>query len=336
MRKQNRGTVLVVEDEPMNAELVTRLLTDDGFAVDVVRDGASALAAIALRPPDVVLLDWMLPRVTGIEVCERLKRDPSTRLIPVVMLTGLGEREHRLAGIAAGADDFLRKPYDLEELRARVRSLARLKQYTDELDSAESVITSLALTVEARDASTDGHCQRLALYATALGRSINVSSDEMAALERGGYLHDVGKIGIPDSILLKPGPLTDDERLLMQRHTIIGERLCGNLRSLASVRPIVRWHHERLDGSGYPDGLRGHEIPLTAQIVGVVDVFDAVTTARPYRDALPVERAREFLLAEVRAARFSPDLVGEFLRLLDSGRLDEIADPEAEGYMGAA
>ena len=336
MRKQNRGTVLVVEDEPMNAELVTRLLTDDGFAVDVVRDGASALAAIALRPPDVVLLDWMLPRVTGIEVCERLKRDPSTRLIPVVMLTGLGEREHRLAGIAAGADDFLRKPYDLEELRARVRSLARLKQYTDELDSAESVITSLALTVEARDASTDGHCQRLALYATALGRSINVSSDEMAALERGGYLHDVGKIGIPDSILLKPGPLTDDERLLMQRHTIIGERLCGNLRSLASVRPIVRWHHERLDGSGYPDGLRGHEIPLTAQIVGVVDVFDAVTTARPYRDALPVERARDFLMAEVRAGRFSPDLVGEFLRLLDSGRLDEIADPEAEGYMGAA
>ena len=336
MRKQNRGTVLVVEDEPMNAELVTRLLTDDGFAVDVVRDGASALAAIALRPPDVVLLDWMLPRVTGIEVCERLKRDPSTRLIPVVMLTGLGEREHRLAGIAAGADDFLRKPYDLEELRARVRSLARLKQYTDELDSAESVITSLALTVEARDASTDGHCQRLARYATALGRAIGVSQEELGALERGGYLHDVGKIGIPDSILLKPGPLTDDERLLMQQHTIIGERLCGNLRSLASVRPIVRWHHERLDGSGYPDGLGGDRIPLCARIVGVVDVFDAVTTSRPYRGALPAERARELLLAEVRMGRFSADLVGEFLSLLDSGRLDGIADPEAENYVGAA
>ena len=333
MRKPNRGTVLVVEDEPMNAELVSRLLTDDGFAVDVVRDGASALAAIALRPPDVVLLDWMLPRITGIEVCERLKRDPSTRLIPVVMITGLGEREHRLAGIAAGADDFLRKPYDLEELRARVRSLTRLKQYTDELDSAASVITSLALTVEARDASTDGHCQRLALYATALGRAISVSHEELAALERGGYLHDVGKIGIPDAVLLKPGPLTDDERLLMQQHTVIGERLCGNLRSLASVRPIVRWHHERLDGSGYPDGLCGDAIPLTAQIVGVVDVFDAVTTARPYRGALPVERARDLLLAEVRTGRFSPDLVGEFLRLLDTGNLDAIADSE---YMGAA
>jgi cyclic di-GMP phosphodiesterase len=333
MRRQTRGTVLVVEDEPMNAELVSRLLIEDGFAVEVVRDGASALAAVALRPPDVVLLDWMLPRVTGIEVCERLKRDPNTRLIPIVMLTGLGEREHRLAGIAAGADDFLRKPYDLEELRARVRSLARLKQYTDELDSAASVITSLALTVEARDASTDGHCQRLALYATALGRAIGVSPEELAALERGGYLHDVGKIGIPDAVLLKPGPLTGDERLLMQQHTVIGERLCGNLRSLASVRPIVRWHHERLDGSGYPDGLRGDAVPLTAQIVGVVDVFDAVTTARPYRGALSTVRARELLTAEVRTGRFSSDLVGEFLRLLDAGRLDGIADPE---YMGAA
>ena len=336
MRKANRGTVLVVEDEPMNAELVTRLLTDDGFTVDVVRDGASALAAIALRPPDVVLLDWMLPRVSGIDVCERLKRDKNTRLIPVVMMTGLADREHRLAGIAAGADDFVSKPYDLDELRARVRSLTRIKQYTDELDSAESVITSLALTIEARDASTDGHCQRLARYATALGRAIGVSQEELGALERGGYLHDVGKIGIPDSILLKPGPLTDDERLLMQQHTIIGERLCGNLRSLASVRPIVRWHHERLDGSGYPDGLGGDRIPLCARIVGVVDVFDAVTTSRPYRGALPAERARELLLTEVRMGRFSADLVGEFLSLLDSGRLDGIADPEAETYVGAA
>ena len=336
MPTQDRGTVLVVEDEPMNAELLRRLLTDDGFTVDVVRDGASALAAVALRPPDVVLLDWMLPRVTGIEVCERLKRDPSTRLIPVVMLTALGEREHRLAGIAAGADDFLRKPYDLEELRARVRSLTRLKQYTDELDSAASVITSLALTIEARDASTDGHCQRLARYATALGRAIELPAEDVAALQRGGYLHDVGKIGIPDAILLKRGPLTDDERLLIQQHTLIGERLCGNLRSLASVRPIVRWHHERLDGSGYPDGLSGDAIPLSAQIVGVVDVFDAVTTARPYRGALPVTRARDLLLAEVRVGRFSPDLVAVFLRLIDSGRLDGIVDAGAEDYVGAA
>ena len=320
----------------MNAELVSRLLTDDGFVVDVVRDGASALAAIALRPPDVVLLDWMLPRVSGIEVCERLKRDKKTRLIPVVMLTGLTDREHRLAGIAAGADDFVSKPYDLDELRARVRSLTRLKQYTDELDSAESVITSLALTVEARDASTDGHCQRLARYATALGRAVGVSQDELAALERGGYLHDVGKIGIPDSILLKAGPLSSDERLLMQRHTVIGERLCGDLRSLSSVRPIIRWHHERLDGSGYPDGLCGERIPLCAQIVGVVDVFDAVTTARPYRGALPVDRARDLVVAEVRAGRFSPDLVAEFLRLLDTGRLDGIAEHEPEKYVGAA
>ena len=323
MMIRNRGPVLVVEDDPQNARLVSRLLASDGFDVTVVRDGPSALSAIAASPPGVVLLDWMLPGMNGIEICERLKREPQTRLIPIVMLTGLGAREHRLAGISAGADDFLTKPFDAEELRARVRSLTRLKQYTDELESAESVITSLALTVEARDQATDGHCQRLAAYATALGAVLDVDEDGLAALERGAYLHDVGKIGIPDAVLLKPGPLTADERVLMQQHTVIGERLCGNLKSLTAVRPIVRHHHERLDGSGYPDGLRGDEIPLFAQIVGVVDTFDAITTSRPYREARTACEARDELLADVRGGRFDGELVGAFIDLVDSGQLPE-------------
>jgi putative two-component system response regulator len=323
MMIRNRGPVLVVEDDPQNARLVSRLLSGDGFDVTVVHDGPSALAAIETSPPGVVLLDWMLPGMNGIEICERLKRDPQTRLIPIVMLTGLGARENRLAGIGAGADDFLTKPFDAEELRARVRSLTRLKQYTDELESAESVITSLALTVEARDHATEGHCQRLAAYATALGAALDVDEDGLAALERGAYLHDVGKIGIPDAVLLKPGPLTPDERLLMQQHTVIGERLCGNLRSLTAVRPIVRHHHERLDGSGYPDGLRGDEIPLFAQIVGVVDTFDAITTSRPYREARTADEARDELLADVRGGRFDGELVGAFIELVDSGHLPD-------------
>jgi putative two-component system response regulator len=312
-----RGSVLIVEDDPQNARLLTRLLTADGFAVDVVGDGAAALMAVAQRPPDVILLDWMLPKMTGIEVCQRLKRDRTTRLIPVVLLTALDAREHRLAGINAGADDFLTKPYNAEELRARVHSLVRLKRYTDELDYAESVITSLALTVEARDATTDGHCQRLAYYATALGAAIGMSEDELASLDRGGYLHDVGKIGIPDTILLKPGELTRDEYARMQQHTVIGERLCGNLRSLAPVRPIVRHHHERLDGSGYPDGLRGSAIPLSAQIVGIVDAFDAITMTRPYRASRSREQASDELVADVGSGLFDRDLVSEFLRLVE-------------------
>jgi putative two-component system response regulator len=317
-----RGRVLVVEDDPQNARLLTRLLTSDGFVVDVVGDGAAALSAVAQRPPDVILLDWMLPKLTGIEVCERLKRDLATRLIPVVLLTALDARENRLAGINAGADDFLTKPYNAEELRARVQSLVRLKHYTDELDFAESVITSLALTVEARDASTDGHCQRLAYYATALGAAIGMSDDELASLDRGGYLHDVGKIGIPDTILLKAASLTKEEYVLMQQHTVIGERLCGNLRSLAPVRPIVRHHHERLNGCGYPDGLRGDAIPLSAQIVGIVDAFDAITMSRPYRAARSREQAFEELEADGRSGLFDRELVSEFLRLVQGRAVD--------------
>lgn len=323
MRADGRiaGSVLVVEDDAQGARLLTRLLAADGWAVKVVGDGASALDSIRTQPPDIVLLDWMLPRLSGLEVCNRLKQDPSTRLIPVVVLTGLDAREHRLAAIEAGADDFLTKPFNAEELRARVRSLVRLKRYTDELDLAESVITSLALTVEARDEYTDGHCQRLSRYSTALGARLGLGGDDLGALERGGYLHDVGKIGIPDAVLLKPGALTNIEYRQMQQHTLIGERLCGNLRSLRDVRGIIRHHHERLDGSGYPDGLKGDKIPLLAQIVGVVDTFDAITTTRPYRPSRTWAEACEALMADVRAGRLNGDIVTTFVSLLESGQL---------------
>jgi putative two-component system response regulator len=284
------AVILVVDDEPQNLRLIARVLTLDGYAMLTAGDSASALAAIARVRPDVILLDVQLPGIDGFEVCRRIKQDPATRLTPVVMITGLRAREDRIAGIDAGADDFLTKPFDAEELRARVRSLLRLKRYTNDLESAESVIFSLALTVEARDAYTDGHCQRLAGYASALGEALSLSPDDLAALRRGAYLHDVGKIGVPDAVLQKPSRLTDVEFDLMKRHTIIGERLCGTLRSLAPVRSIVRHHHELLDGSGYPDGLRGDAVPLLAQIVAIADVYDAITTTRPYRMAAPPEQ----------------------------------------------
>jgi putative two-component system response regulator len=313
----SRGRVLIVEDDLQNARLLKRIVNADDFDADIVHDGASALSAIAAKPPDLVLLDWVLPGLTGLEVCQQLKSDRATRLIPVIILTGLDARESRLQGIQAGADDFLTKPFDRGELQARVRSLARLKLYTDELDSAETIIRSLALTIEARDECTEGHCQRLAGYATMLGAALNLPSEVQAALEKGGFLHDVGKIGIPDSVLLKPSRLTPEETAVMRQHTIIGERLCGDLRSLGAVRPIVSSHHERLDGSGYPDGLCGSAIPLTAQIIGIVDTFDAVTTTRPYRPARSRAQGCEELLEDARSGRFDRDLVDEFIQLID-------------------
>jgi len=309
------GTVLVVDDSSSSVKLLGRWLTIDGHRVLFASNGLEALQIVHTDSPDLVLMDVMMPELDGFETCRRLKSDPVTRLVPVILVTALAESRDRVRGLDVGADDFLTKPVNSSELVARVRSLLRIKRYTDELDSAESVIVSLAMTIEARDPNTDGHCQRLARYAARLGTALGLSEEDIAALARGGYLHDIGKVGIPDAVLLKPGPLTPEEFRVMHQHTLIGDRLSGELRSLRHVRPIVRSHHERLDGSGYPDGLRGRAVPLLAQIMGVVDVFDALTTQRPYKAALPAARAYEALLDESRRGWRDRALVDAFFAL---------------------
>jgi putative two-component system response regulator len=251
----------------------------------------------------------------GFGLCRALKNSPSTRFVPVVLITGARERDDTVQGAEAGADDFLTKPIDLQELTARVRSLVRMKYAVDELDSAESVIISLALAVEARDAYTAGHSHRLAGYSVLLGTQVGLSPRELLALRRGGYVHDIGKIAMPDSILLKAGSLTDREFDVLKQHTVIGEQLCGPLRSLELVRPIVRHHHERLDGSGYPDGLCGDAIPLLAQVLSVVDQYDAITSSRPYRPAMTHEFALRELNADVERGKLAAPLVRAFSSL---------------------
>jgi len=304
-----------------NRKLVASILTRDGYLLEFADDGRAALDRVARDQPDLVLMDVMMPHVNGFDACQALKRNPATRLVPVVLVTALQNSEDRIRGLDAGADDFISKPFNAHELRARVRSLIRIKRYTDDLDTAESVIVSLALTIEARDRYTEGHCQRLAAYASALGRYIGLSDEDVAALARGGFLHDIGKVGIPDAILLKTERLTRSEYDVMKQHTIIGDRLCGELRSLRRVRPIVRHHHERLDGSGYPDGLRGDAIPLLAQVTAIVDVFDALTTRRPYKDAVPAEQAYEELASEAARGLHRRDLVDALVFLGRRGRL---------------
>ena len=291
------ANILVADDDDTSARFLKRLLAREGHRVQVVRNEEAALSTCAADPPDLVLID-LVEHGQGFHVCRSLKENPSTRFIPVVIVTSQSDKGERLRGIEAGADDFLIKPFDVGELRARVRSLVRIKRFTDELESAESIILGLGATIEARDPCTRGHCQRLSRYAIGLGTSIGLKSDDVDALNRGGFLHDIGKIAIPDYVLLKHGALDAVETELMREHPLVGDALCAGLRSLRPVRPIVRHHHERLDGTGYPDGLRSAQVPLLAQIVGIVDVFDALTTERPYRTPVTVENAFQILQDE--------------------------------------
>ncbi len=309
-------TILIADDELSHLALVSRVIERLCYRVISARNGRDALESLEKSNPDLVVLDVNMPVIDGIEVCRVIKENPATRLTPVILLTGLSEVADRVSGLNAGADDFLVKPFIVAELEARIRALMRAKRAIDRLDSAESIIFSLASTIEARDPITRGHCERLAEYAAALGRHLGLDSDTTATLHRGGVLHDIGKIGVADTILLKDGLLTAAEHAAMQRHTTIGDTLCCEFRSLADVRPIVRHHHERLDGSGYPDRLAGDRIPLPAQIISIVDAFDAMTTDRPYRSALSSEHAFAELRREVLMGWKDASLVESFIKMM--------------------
>jgi putative two-component system response regulator len=306
-----RARIIVVDDDPGMRELLTAMVEGLGHDAVAVPDGVAALAAIAEKPPDLVLSDVNMPGINGFDLCRRLKASLGTRLIPVVLITGIGD-EFKLQGIEAGADDFFTKPFSQGDLRVRIRAALRMKAFTDDLESAEAVLCTLGKSIEIRDPYTEGHCERLADYAAALGRALQLGEEALGALRRGGYLHDLGKVAVPDAILLKPGRLTPAERAILRGHPSAGEEICRPLRSLHAVLPIIRSHHERQDGSGYPDGLQGEAIPLTARILQVADVFDALTTDRPYHRAVPHEAALDALDAETRQGWWDPRVVGAF------------------------
>jgi putative two-component system response regulator len=289
--------VLVVDDGAANRELMRMYLSTIDCDVRLASDGVTALEMIEADPPDLVLLDVRMPHMDGYEVCRRIKAMPGGKLLPVVMITGLSQTRHRVAALDAGADDFMAKPVEGAELTARVRSALRLKELYNTLDGAEHVIFSLATAVEAKDSFTEKHTHRVGESARLLGQRLGMPDNALDTLYRGGIIHDIGKIGVSDSILHKPGPLEGLEVPQMQAHVAIGENIVRPLRSTSGLLPIIRHHHERFDGTGYPDGLRAREIPRVARIVSVCDAFDALVNDRPYRTRRSTEEAIAVLRA---------------------------------------
>jgi putative two-component system response regulator len=313
--------ILVVDDQPSIAGLMSQLLTIRGYSVVTASDAEQAEAEVRKQLPDLILSDVMMPGKSGYDLCRTLKENPATRLIPFVLITGLSDSSDKVRGIEAGADDFLNKPVLAEELIARVKSLLRVKEFTDELETADSVLCTLGLIVEGRDPYTEGHCERLSVRAADLGRHLGMDEDSILALKRGGYLHDLGKIAVPDEILKKGSDLTPVEWAVMKLHPITGENICRPLHSLRLVLPIIRHHHEHSDGSGYPDGLTRADIPVLPRVLQVVDVYDALRTARSYKLPQTHEQAANTMREEARRGLWDAELVAEYFSMLEQKRL---------------
>jgi putative two-component system response regulator len=314
--------ILVVDDEPPVLDLLVRVLRRDGYTPITATNGLEALELVSREAPDLILLDVTMPGLDGFAVCQRLKDNEATALIPVTMFTGLDDREHRQRGLEVGADDFLTKPFDHSLLRARIRSQLRIKRLTDQLERTESVIFMLALAVEAKDTYTEGHLRRLSSYSEQLAVAIGLSPAQVKAVRFGGLLHDIGKISIDDAILCKPGKLTEEEYAQIKRHPEYGARIIQAMRFASDVGPIIRHHHERWDGKGYPAGLAGAAIPIGARIVSIVDAYDAMMTDRPYRKSLGLEETLR-RLREGRGREWDPELLDRFVAMVTDGELAE-------------
>lgn len=320
---EERPTILILDHTEVNRRLLRSMLKAERYRILEARHPSEAVALLSSESVDLVILDLVLTGMSGPEFCRVLKSDRRGQLIPVLMLTSVRGAENEIEGIESGADEYLLKPVHPAVLRSRVRAMVRHKLAINTLEEAESILFALAQAIEQRDAYTAGHCERLACYSVAIGMALGLPRTQLLALHRGGFLHDIGKISIPDAILHKPGPLTAAEWALVKRHPVKGEEICSEMKSLRPVLPIIRSHHERWDGSGYPDGLRGNQIPLVARILQISDVYDALTTARPYKPALPPAEALGVLTEEAKRGWRDPELVAVFGELHRKGVIEK-------------
>ncbi len=343
--------ILVVDDEEMIRRLSSTLLTRLGYEVTEAVDGVDGLEKVIANPPDLILLDIQMPRMDGLEVARRLKESPDTKHIPIVIVSSFSDLEPRVKALEIGVDDFLSKPVDRTELRARVQSLLKVKAYNDHMLHYQKVLEEevikrteqlrlaydelktttdrlqrasldtifrLSQAAEYKDEDTGSHIKRMGYYSATIARQLNMNDAEVEAILYAAPMHDIGKIGIPDRILLKPGKLDKDEWETMKQHTVIGKDLLKGSESelLRMGETIALSHHEKWDGTGYPVGMRAADIPLVGRITAIADVFDALTSRRPYKDPFPVEKALA-IIQENRGTHFDPTVVDAFFTVKD-------------------
>jgi putative two-component system response regulator len=319
-----RMRLLVVEGNPGDAAVLESMLSPLNCDVIKAADAEAALRVVAHSDVDLILLDLMMSDTQGLEACRRLKEDDATRKIPVVMITARDDSDSKVRAIDAGADDVITKPPNKAELLARVKALIRTKKLNDSLVSTESVLFSLANAVEAKDRYTDGHVKRVSMLAVDLGRMMDLSARDIEALRVGGILHDIGKIGVPDSVLNKPGPLDPGEWDMLKTHPDVGYRVAEPLKPiLKGALDVIRYHHEKLDGSGYPNRMKGEEIPIVARVMAVVDIYDALTTDRAYRKAMPKEKALSMILQDAHTGGLDKAIVSNLMTLVSGSSTNE-------------
>lgn len=319
----NRARILIVDDNETNVELICMHLKPFDYDLIKAYDGDEALQMIQEEAPDLILLDLMMPRISGYEVCQKVKENPTTAFIPIIIITALRELDDKIKAMELGADDFLIKPFNKIELVTRIKSLLRLKQMYDEMEHVESMIFALAEALEAKDIYTRGHSERVAKYSVILAREMGMTDKEVAVIKKGSLLHDIGKIGVKDSVLNKVEKLTQEEIAHIRTHPARGYEICKSLKSFKEYLPCIRWHHERMDGKGHPDGLNGEHIPLTARICSITDAFDAMTSNRPYRKGVSPLQAANIFERELDSGQWDPELLKVFINLIRNSYMEE-------------
>lgn len=323
------STILIVDDEASNRETLVSILEPDGYQLALAENGHEAIEQARDIQPDVILLDVMMPGMDGFEVCQSIRREYRLAEVPILFITALDDRQSLLNGLEAGADDFITKPFNRHELRARLKSITNLNRYhklleerrqlneahQNLLNAYDETIAGWSHAMDLRDRETEGHTLRVTQLVLALAQAVDIRDEQLTQIRRGALLHDIGKLGIPDAILLKPAALDDDEWEFMRQHPQLAYDMLDQIEYLRPALDIPYCHHEKWDGNGYPRGLKGVEIPLPARLFAVVDVWDALTSDRPYRPAWPAEKALSYI-REQSGKHFDPQIVEIFLKII--------------------